>query len=291
VDSTGNLYVADSFNHTIRKMTLVGANWVVTTVAGLAGNRGSANGTNSNARFNEPGGVAFDSAGNLYVADWASSTIRKMTPAGTNWVVTTAAGLAGSFGSVNGTNSDARFNIAGGVALDSADNVYVVDVENNLIRKMTLTGTNWVVTTVAGLGGNSGGTDGPGNVALFKGPSGVAVDGAGNTYVADQINHTIRKVTPTGEVTTLAGLAGYAGSTDGMNSAARFNDPSGVAVDNSGNIYVAETLNHIIRKVTPAGSNWSVTTLAGFPNPTGNGGSADGTGSSARFSFPSRLIS
>src|SRR6185503_7208178 len=113
---------------------------------------------------------------NLYVADYANHTIRKMTPDGTNWVVTTIAGLAGSSGSVNGTNSNARFNIASSVAVDNAGNLYVADAVNNLIRKMTLTGTNWVVTTLAGLGGNYGGTDGPAHTALFKGPSGVALD-------------------------------------------------------------------------------------------------------------------
>src|SRR5262249_25473046 len=142
----------------------------------------------------------------------------------------TASGLAGSFGSVDGTNGNVRFNIPAGVAVDSTHNVYVADFANNAIRKMTLDGTNWVVTTVARLGGSYGGIDGPGNVALFKGPSGLGLDNAGNTYVADQVNHTIRKVTPRGDVTTLAGLAGYGGSTNGTNSAARFNVPSGIAV-------------------------------------------------------------
>ncbi|MCI0540546.1 MAG: hypothetical protein L0Z50_35550 [Verrucomicrobiales bacterium] len=270
-------------------MTPAGTNWVVTTIAGRAGVRGAVDGTNTNARFSEPGGMAFDSAGNLYVADYANHTIRKMTPDGTNWVVTTIAGLAGSSGSANGTNSTARFNITSSVAVDNAGNLYVADVVNNLIRKMTLAGTNWVVTTLAGLGGTYGGTDGPGHTALFKGPSGVAVDSVGSAYVTDTINHTIRKVTAAGEVTTLAGLAGYAGSTNGTNNVARFNAPWGVAVDNSGNVYVAETVNHIIRKLRPVGSDWAVTTLAGSPNPLGNGGSADGTGSAAGFSFPRGL--
>jgi hypothetical protein len=289
LDGSGQIYVADGNNHTIRRMSPAGTNWIVTTIAGRAGVLGSADGTNSNARVNGAGGMAFDSGGNLYVADWGNSAVRKMTPDGTNWVVTTVAGLPGSFGSVDGTNSDARFNITSALAIDSANNVYVADLGNNLIRKMTQSGTNWVITTLVGLGGNHGGTDGRGNIALFKGPSGVALDSAGNTYVADQINHTIRKVTPAGEVTTLAGLAGYAGSANGTNSAARFADPGGVAVDNSGNVYVADTLNNTIRKIRPAGPDWAVTTLAGFPDPLNGGGSADGTGSSARFSFPRGL--
>ena len=288
VDSATNIYVTES-NHTIRKMTPIGTNWVVTTLAGLAGSSGSADGTNRNARFNEPNGVALDKAGNLYVAEWVNNTIRKMTQDGTNWIVTTIAGLAGSYGSVNGTNSDARFNTSANVAVDNAGNLYVADGANDLIRKMTPVGTNWVVSTLAGIGGNHGATDGPGTAALFRGPSGLAVDNAGNTYVADQINHTIRKVTPAGEVTTVAGLAGYAGSSNGTNGVARFNYPSGVAVDNSGNVFVAETFNHTIRKIRPDGSGWAVTTLAGSPDPSGNGGNVDGTGSAARFSFPRGL--
>ena len=119
VDSAGNLYVADDYNYTIREVTPVGTNWVVTTLAGLAGNAGSADGTNSAARFNYPAGVAVDSAGNVYVADFYNHTIRKVTPVGTNWVVTTLAGLAGNHGSADGTNSAARFYYPDGVAVDS----------------------------------------------------------------------------------------------------------------------------------------------------------------------------
>ena len=280
VDSATNLYVTDWDNHTIRKMTPVGRNWVVTTLAGLAGSSGFADGMNSDARFNIPSGVALDSAGNLYVADVENNAIRKLTPEGTNWMVTTVAGLAGSFGSANGTNSDARFNNPWSVAVDSADNVYVADYANSSIRKMTLAGTNRVVTTLAGTGGIYGSAEGTGLDTRFNGPSGVAEDSAKNFYVADQINHTIRKVTPAGVVTTLAGLAGYAGSADGAGSNARFRSPSGLAVDSADNVYVADTWNSTIRKVTPAGV---VTTLAGLP---GMFGGEDGTNSQARFLFP-----
>jgi sugar lactone lactonase YvrE len=186
VDSSGNVYVADYGNSTIRKVTPAGA---VTTLAGLAGNPGSANGTGSNARFDSPFSVAVDSMGNVYVADSFNATIRKITPAGG---VTTLAGLAGSPGSADGTGSAARFASPQGVAMDSLNNVYVADFYNDTIRKVTPAG---VVTTLAGLAGNGGGADGTGNAARFSYPNGVAVDSAGNVYVADSGNNTIRKGT------------------------------------------------------------------------------------------------
>jgi hypothetical protein len=273
VDSAGNVYVADTRNNTIRKMTPAG---VVTTLAGLAQTdtdgypvSGSADGTGSAARFNNPYGVAVDSAGNVYVADTDNYTIRKVTPAG---VVTTLAGQPGTFGSADGTGSAARFNHPTGIAADGAGNLYVADY--GTIRKVAPVG---VVTTLAGSAGNFGSMDGTGSAARFWGPSGVAVDSAGNVYVADSADSTIRKVTPAGVVTTLAG--GTFGSADGTGSAVQFNYPSAVAVDSAGNVYVADTDNDTIRKVTPAAV---VTTLAGLAG-YGNWGSADGTGSAARF--------
>jgi uncharacterized delta-60 repeat protein len=240
-DSAGNVYVADSYNNTIRKITPVG---VVTTLAGLAGSVGSADGTGSAARFNFPTGVATDSAGNVYVADTSNYTLRKITPAG---VVTTLAGLAGSLGSADGTGSAARFNNPYGVATDLAGNVYVADTFNSTIRKITPAG---VVTTLAGPVGSFsfGSADGTSSAARFYRPYGVATGSAGNVYVADTDNHTIRKITPAGVVTTLAGLALSSGSADGTGSAARFYLPSGVATDSAGNVYVADTSNHTIRK-------------------------------------------
>jgi sugar lactone lactonase YvrE len=216
----------------------------VTTIAGSAGSSGSTDGTGSAARFNYPHGVAVDSSGNVYVADYWNHTIRKVTSAG---VVTTLAGLAGNAGSADGTGSAARFDSPYGVAVDSSGNVYVADYGNSTIRKVTSAG---VVTTLAGLAYNVGSTDGTGSAARFNYPRGVAVDSSGNVYVADYWNHTIRKVTSAGVVTTLAGLAGSSGSADGTGSAARFNGPSGVAVDSSTNVYVADQGNHTIRKIT-----------------------------------------
>ena len=226
-------------------------------------------GTNSAAQFYWPVSVALDTAGNLYETDGGNNTIRKLTPVGTNWVVTTLAGLAGYSGAADGTGSAARFSLGeggngGGLAADSAGNLYVGDSGNNTIRKVTPAG---VVTTLAGLAGSSGTNDGTGSAALFNWPVGVAVDHAGSLYVADANNNTIREMKPVGTnwvVTTLAGSAGNSGSADGTNSAALFNYPLGVAVDSTGNLYVADNGNNTIRKMTPAGTNWVVTTLAGL---------------------------
>ena len=219
----------------------------------MAGSRGSTDGTGSAARFFGPTGVAVDAAANVYVSDQLNHTIRKITPAA---VVSTLAGLAGSPGSTDGTGSAARFFQPLGVAVDAAGNVYVADTNNQTIRKITPAG---VVSTLAGLANSQGSTDGTGSAARFFAPTSVAVDAVGDVYVADDSNHTIRKITPAGVVSTLAGLAGSAGSADGTGSAARFFNPFGVAVDAAGNVYVADTGNNSIRKITPAGV---VTTFA-----------------------------
>ena len=164
----------------------------------------------------------------------------------TPYTFTTLAGVgAASIGSADGTGSAARFYYPSGVATDSSGNVYVADSSNNTIRKITPAG---VVTTLAGLAGSFGSVDGTGSAARFNDPTGVAADSSGNVYVGDSANHTIRKITPAGVVTTLAGLARSHGSADGTGSAARFSDPQGVATDSSGNVYVADTDNSTIRK-------------------------------------------
>jgi len=241
-DSSNNVYVADSGNNIIRKITPEG---VVTTLAGSALNPpGSTDGTGSAAQFSEPFGVATDSSNNVYVADTSNNTIRKITPDG---VVTTFAGSPGAYGSVNGTGSAARFAIPFGIATDSSNNLYVACKGDDEIRKIT---PARVVTTLAGHFAN-GSSDGPGSTAIFQQPSGLATDSSGNVYVADTVNDTVRKITPAGLVTTLAGLAGTHGSADGTGSAARFFAPFGIATDASGNVYVVDTQNNTIRKGVP----------------------------------------
>ena len=201
-----------------------------------------------------------DSAGNVYVADYGNSKIRKITPAG---VVAAFAG-SGAQGDADGTASAASFNYPESVAVDSAGNVYVADYGNDEIRKITRAG---VVTTFAGSGA-PGDADGTGSAASFNGPEGIAVDSAGNVYVADYGNNKIRKITPAGVVTTLAG-SGAQGDAGGTGSAASFDGPEGVAVDSADNVYVGDEFNNDIRKITSAGV---VTTFAG----SGAQGGADG---------------
>lgn len=274
VDSAGNVYVADTDNRTIRKISAAGN---VTTLAGTAGMGGSTDGNGAAARFAEPRGIAVDAAGTLFVADYGAHTIRKISAAGS---VTTFAGTAAAAGSSDGNGSAARFYFPSGLSVDNAGNVYVADTSNNTLRKISAAGN---VTTLAGLAGRSSSVDGTGTAARFEDPYAVAVDRSGIVYVADATDHTIRKITPDGVVTTLAGSAGSFGSSDGNGSAARFKGPLGIAVDSVGTLYVADTGNSTIRKISATGA---VTTLAGA---AGNNGSSDGAGTAARFSEPNGI--
>jgi kumamolisin len=275
VDSSGNVYIADTLNDTVRKMTPAGN---VTTLAGKAGVTGSTNNSVAlNARFNFINSIDLDSSGNIYLADSSNDEIRKITTTGN---VTTFAGKAGTSGTTNGTGGSARFNFPAGVAVDSSGNVFVADSNNNQIRKITAAG---VVTTIAGNATTAGYLDGSGTTAEFNFPAAIAVDSAGNLYVADANNNVIRKVTQAGVVTTLAGSS-LAGVLDGTGAHARFNYPSGIAVDTAGNVFVADTNNDAIRKITPDGV---VTTVLGQP---GNQGSADGLGNVAQLNQPYGLV-
>ncbi|MFY0594260.1 MAG: hypothetical protein JXQ92_16590, partial [Roseivirga sp.] len=264
VDAVGNLYVADFDNNTIRKIALSGE---VTTFAG-SGSASSINGSGTEASFNGPQDVAIDVAGNIYVAERTGNNIRKIDASGN---VSTLAG-SGTGGSANGSGTEASFNSPEALAIDAAGNVYVADVNNYSVRKIDVAGN---VTTYAGTGG-WGTANGTGTSAGFSGPFGIAVDAIGNLYVSDGGN-TIRKIDPSQAVTTFAG-SGSTGAQDGVGTSASFNFPNGIAIDASGNLFIADNSNHIIRKIDPFGM---VTTLAG----SGSSGASDGT--SAQFNQPS----
>ena len=269
-----NLYVADSGNSTIRKVVI--STGETTTLAGSARAWGSTDGTGTEARFYHPQGITTDGT-NIYVADTYNLTIRKVVIA--SGVVTTLAGSAGAWGSSDGTGAAARFANPYGITIIGTK-LYVVDSHNHTIRNVSIaTGT---VTTLAGAG-PGGSTDGTGEAARFFFPSGITTDGT-NLYVADSGNHTIRKLTiSTGAVTTLAGSPGTSGSSDGNGATARFFLPSGITTDGT-NLYVADTDNHLIRKVAIA--TGAVTTLAGS---AGMAGSTDGTGVAAKFYQPNGI--
>ena len=271
VDTDGNVYVSDRGNSEVRLLTRMGTNWVASTIARNLGDT-------------HPSGVAVDTQGNVFIAGWRN-TVQKITRTGTNWVVTTIAGLDGVSGSADGPGSTARFFLPQGPAVDAGGNVYVADRANNTIRKISPSGASWVVATIAGRPTFQGSTDGSNSAARFYSPSGVTLDRAGNLYVVDQNNSTIRSLTPIGTnwvTRTIVGRAGVVGSADGANGSASFSGPGGLVVDNATNIYVADS-NHTIRKVLPSGTNWVATTIGGQALVPG---SADGTGTAALFNVP-----
>ena len=252
------------------------APFMVSTLAGQLRATGTTDGAAAEARFTLPGDLAVDAAGYIYVSDRSSHTIRRISQAGE---VTTFAGRAGAPGFAEGRGVAAQFNLPAGLVFDPQGNLFVADTNNNRIRKITPEG---VVSTVAGQA--QGSVDGTGTGARLALPRGIAMDRGGNLYWADGLTHTIRKMTPGGAVTTLAGRAAETGTADGAGATARFNSPTGVAVDAGGNIFVADTNNHVIRRITPAGE---VSTFAGQ---AGTIGSTDGTIAAARFNFPGRLV-
>ena len=259
-----NVYVADTGNHTIRKIVI--SSGVVTTLAGTAGVSGSTDATGAAARFNSPTSVATDGT-NVYVADTFNHTIRKIVIS--SGVVTTLAGTAGVSGSTDATGAAARFNVPYGVAEDGT-NVYVADGFYT-VRQIVI--SSGVVTTLAGTYNTSGSTDDTGAAARFSGLRHLSDDGAGNLFVAD--NYVIRKIViATGVVTTFAGAAGQAGTTDATGAAARFNAPAGVTVDGSGNLYVGDASNHTIRKITSGAVVTTFAGTAGLPGPVGSGATA-----------------
>ncbi len=277
VDSAGNLYIADSANHRIRKVDPAGT---ITTVAGTgaAGFAGD-NGPAASARLNNPSGVALDSAGNLYIADFNNHRVRRVDPSG---IITTVAGN-GSIGYAgdNGPAISARLNYPSGVAVDTKGNLYIADLYNQRVRKVD---SNGIITTSAGNGTIAyAGDHGPATSAGLYLPRGVAVDDAGNLFIAEQVNLRIRKVdAATGLITTVAGsgMPGYGGD-GGPAVKAQLYYPYGVAVDGAGDLYIADFYNQRIRKVDPSGI---ITTVAGngMPGYAGDNGPA----TSARLYYP-----
>jgi kumamolisin len=236
---------------------------IISTLAGAAGTAALKDGTGTSANFNYPSGIAVDTSGNIYIADFNNNVIRKVTPSG---VVTTPYGsLAGTAGSTNGSGNAATFTTPNGVAIDSSGTLYIADTGNNLIRKIV----SGSVSTMAGTGGQ------------FSAPGGIAVDNFSNVYVADSGNDVIRKISPSGTVTLVAGQIGVAGYANGSGqSQALFNNPSGVAVDNAGNLYVTDFGNAAVRKIDTSGN---VTTIAGQAMVSGF---RDGPGALALFNAP-----
>lgn len=218
-------------------------------------------------------GMAVDASGNLYFAEANSNVIKMYTPAGQATII---AG-SGNSGSANGRGTAASFYFPSALAIDAANNIYVADAANNIIREIDPQGN---VSTIAGSGA-IGFADGMNTSASFNFPQGIAVDNNGNVYVADTGNDLIRKISPGGMVSTLAGKVAK-GNNNGTGAEALFNIPQGLTVDSQGNIYVADAGNNLVRKVTPTGV---VTTLAG----SGYAMSADGTGTQASFNFPDAL--
>ena len=253
--ASGNIYVTNLNNHTIRQITPSG---VVKTYAGLPGTTGFADGSLAAARFNSPVGIVRDSSGFLFVSDYGTHTIRRISDSD----VSTFAGLAGSTAPVgqNGTGSTARFKSPAGMAIDAANNIYVAEFNNHTIRKITPAG---VVSTFAGTAGVSGYVNATGAAASFSRPVGLAIDTSGNLFVSEYGNHVIRKITPAGVVTTFAGSSiGTAGFADETGTNARFSSPVGLTIDTANNLYVSDRGNSIVRKITPAAV---VSTVVGTP--------------------------
>jgi sugar lactone lactonase YvrE len=314
-DGAGTLYVADS--QVIRTIDVAAG--TVTTLAGSYGHQGSADGVGTQATFNLPSGLAYAN-GQLYVSDTENGILRKIDVASSS--VTTIAGAAGQVGYVDGPGADARFRAPGGIALDPSGKLYVSDTENNLIRAVDL--TTGVVSTLAGGGPSvSALTDGIGTAAAFWRPKALRIDASGTLYVADAYNQAVRKVVPgtgavstlatftslpegvapvgsdvfvslsgqrgegsvvrvapDGTVSTVAGNSASAGFVDGVGPAALFTTPAGVYSDGAGSLYIADSGNFVVRQMALA--NDSVVTYAGALSR----GSADGTGSEARFAAP-----
>ncbi len=271
VDAIGNIYIADSKGR-IRKIAPTG---IITTVAGneqLSDSAGGGDGGQATlSRLGAPQGLAVDAAGNIFISEYGEMRIRKVTP---NGIITTVAGIFRSIGSSGdgGPATSAQLNFPNSVTVDAAGSLYIAEGSGNRIRKVS---PNGIISTIAGTGiGGYGGDGGSATSALLSGPDDVALDAAGNLYITDRGNSRIRQVDINGIITTVAG-----GSIDsnlgdgGLATLARINNPSGIAVDAAGNIFISDTLNRRIRKVD---TNGIITTVVGTgqSGSTGDGGLA-----------------
>ena len=269
VDKSDNVFVADIANHVIRK---IDPNGNTSTFAGKAEQKGFADGAGTAAQFNEPNGLIFDKAGNLYVADSRNYRIRKIDPLGN---VTTIAGT-GEQGFGDGPALEAKFDDPMGMVFDAQENLYIVDEANNKIRKID---TNGNVSTYAG-SGVKGNADGSQTTAQFNSPSAITMDSKGNFYVLEFNNHVLRKIDAQGNVTTFAGSR-IQGLVDGKGTIAQFYYPQGISIDEYDNIYVADSYNNRIRKIDGEGN---VSTIAGSGE-----GFLDAIPVAAKFKIPSGL--
>jgi sugar lactone lactonase YvrE len=278
VDANGAVYVGDTYNERIRKLAPDGTTTTLTG-NGMIGYVDGTGGRNGTTEFLDVYGLAIDSTGTLFMADSGGGSIRQVAPDGSTSTLAGNGG-AGSVDGSGGRNGTTEFHFAIGVALDGAGNVLIGETNGNRIRKVAPDGTT---TTLAGNGiaGWGDGTGGANGTSEFRAPVGVAVDGAGNVFVADAGNHRIRRVAASGSTTTVAGngIAGLADGSPGISGTAEFNHPSGIAIDSAGNLYIADSGNHAIRQISPDGTT---TTLAG-----GLGaGFRDGDRCSAMFNNP-----
>ncbi len=268
-DAAGNVYISESWNNVIRKISPSG---IITTVAGtgMAGYSGDG-GPATAATLNNPYKVIIDRSGNLLIADFSNHVVRKVTPAGIISTIVGTGGVSGFSGDGGPATAAKLFQVAD-IAIDKSDNLYIVDYINYRIRKVTTAGT---ISTYAGNGTTgSGGDGGPATAAQLWFPYGVACDASDNLYIADAYNNKIRKVATSGIITTVAGTGtpGYGGDGGPATAADLFN-PASIAFDAGGNMYIADDLNHRIRKVSTSGtiSTYAGTGVKGF---SGDGGTA-----------------